>query len=272
MATLKLLTALAAAAVLPAPATARAETPDSLRRPVTSTYSVEAGRSRMFDTYLSPLRYDGVRVGLSGEWQKMMPASPRHLLMQMDASLSSAFDRNPARSTTMYDFTARFSWGMLYTLRFSDTWSAGFGGTIGFTAGAAYLPVNGNNPANADVDVMLSLRAQGAYRFTLWGRSFTLRDRVTVPTVGAMFSPGFGESYYEIYLGNRSGLAHAAWWGNHFCIDNRLSLTFPLAGRQVTAGYRFSFASRWVNNLSSRRVSHSFTIGLTFGPHNPGIR
>lgn len=272
MATLKLLTALAAVAVLPAPATVRAETPDSLRRPVTSTYSVEAGGSRMFDTYLSPLRYDGVRVGLSGEWQKMMPASPRHLLMQMDASISSAFDRNPARSTTLYDFTAHFAWGMLYTLRFSDAWSAGFGGTVGFTAGAAYLPVNGNNPANADVDVMLSLRAQGAYRFTLWGRSFTLRDCVTVPTAGAMFSPGFGESYYEIYLGNSSGLAHAAWWGNHFCIDNRLSLTFPLAGRQVTAGYRFSYASRWVNNLSSRRVSHSFTIGLTFGPQNPGVR
>lgn len=272
MATFKHLTALAAAAALLVTATASAETPDSLRRPVTSTYSVEVGGSRMFDTYLSPLRYDGVRVALSGEWQKMMPASPRHLLMQFDASLSSAFDRNPERTTTMYDFTARFSWGMLYTAQLSDAWSAGFGGTLGFTAGAAYLPVNGNNPANADVDVMLSLRAQGAYRFTLWGRQFTVRDCVTVPTVGAMFSPEFGESYYEIYLGNRSGLAHAAWWGNRFCLDNRLSLTFPLAGRTVTAGYRFAYDSRWINHLSSRRISHSFTLGLTFGPQNPGVR
>lgn len=240
--------------------------------PITSTYNVEIGASRIHDTYMSPLHYEGVRVALSGSWQKMMPANRKHLVMQTDAMLETSFDRNVARSAYMYDFNARFSWGVLYRWQLTERWNIAGGAAAGFSAGAFYLPPNGNNPANAKVDAMISLRAQTNYSLRLWGKNITLTDRVSVPSVGVMFSPEFGESYYEIYLGNRIGLAHAAWWGNHFCIDNHLSASIPLKNKSLTIGYRFALDTQWVNNLKSSRCNHSFTLGLTFGPQIPIVK
>ena len=234
-------------------------------RPITSTYALEAGFSSMADTYLTPLRYHGARLALSGRWDKMMPANPQRLSMEMNAMVETALDANPAGNANMYDLTLQYDWGMSYVWMPAPSWRVAAGGAAGFAAGVTYLPRNGNNPASAHADIMLSLRARGEWHTRLGRCPVIVADCVTLPTVGAFFSPEYGESYYEISLGNRHGLVHTGWWGNHFRIDNLLSAEFMFAKRSLTVGYRYKVDSSWVNSLNTQRVSHSLVVGVTFG-------
>lgn len=236
--------------------------------PVTQTYTIEGGAAMMADTYLTPLRYHGARAAVTGRWTRGMGADPEHLGMEINAQINSAFTRNPARNAWLYDLDVHADWGMSYTWTPAPRWRISAGGAAGFTAGCFYLPRNGNNPATAKADIMLSLRAAGEWDFRLGSLPVTLSDRVTLPSVGAFFSQGYGEPYYEIYLGNRDGLAHFGWWGNHFCIDNLLSAELHFRKRSLLIGYRFKTDSSWVNSINSQLVSHSLVIGVTFGPQS----
>lgn len=81
--------------------------------------------------------------------------------------------------------------------------------------------------------------------------------------VGAFFSPEYGETYYEIYLGNHAGLAHCGWWGNHFRIDNLLAADISLGTVALRVGYHLDFSSGKVHDIVTRHTTHSLVIGLT---------
>lgn len=264
-----LFAAAALAAAMLTPMTALAEEPAVAGEGGVATYAVEGGYAEDLDTYLSPLRYKGGRVALSGNWRHLTALDWE---MEMNASLSTAFTRSPAKASTMYDFGGSFDWGMNYVMRPSGVWRVSVGAAAGLNLGALYLPINGNNPATAKADVMLSLRARGEWSTRIGRLPVRVADCVTLPSAGAFFSQAFGETYYEIWLGNHCDLAHFGWWGNHFGIDNLLSAELTLAGRQMLVGYRFKVDSSWVNHLNTQRISHSVVIGMTFGRNSKNHR
>lgn len=245
--------------------TAAAEETDSPERPVISRYAVEAGAATLADTYLTPLRYHGARLALSGEWKKRLPANPQRLSMTFDADIEGALTTNPVGNARMYALTADFDWGILYHFSPAPAWTIAAGGSVGFDAGVMYLPRNGNNPAAAIADIHLSLNARAAWQTRIRRTPVVVADAVALPSLSAFFTPEYGESYYEIYLGNRHGLAHCGWWGNRFGIDNLLSADFIFGRRALTVGYRYRIDTSWANSLSARRESHSIVIGVTFG-------
>ena len=57
---------------------AAAEPADSVKplRPVAAAYTVEAGSSQIVNTYLTPLRYDGMELALRYERMQAMKFSP----------------------------------------------------------------------------------------------------------------------------------------------------------------------------------------------------
>lgn len=238
---------------------------DTLPRPIVSTYAAEAGFVSVLDTYLTPLRHTGTGMALSGRWSKMLPSAPGKLFMDFDAALEGAVAGNPSRSRNLYDASVQVSWGVNRLIRPASGWSVAAGGAIGFDAGAIYLPKPGNNPVSAQIDAMISIRATATYTTHLGHHPLLITDRVSLPATGVFFAPAFGETYYEIYLGNRSGLAHCAWWGNHFCIDNLLSAEIVFPSRSLLIGYRWKVRSSWINDLNTQRVSHSLVVGVTFG-------
>ena len=83
------------------------------------------------------------------------------------------------------------------------------------------------------------------------------------PLVGAFFSPDYGELYYEIYLGNHKGLAHAAWPGNYFRLDNLLSADLHLGNTSLRIGYAADIFSSKTNNIVTRHITHLFVLGVT---------
>ena len=80
---------------------------------------------------------------------------------------------------------------------------------------------------------------------------------------GVFFSPDYGELCYEIYLGDHSGLAHAAWWGNYFKLDDQLTADLHFGSTNLRIGYHGSIFSSEVNHIVTNIFTHAFTIGVS---------
>lgn len=234
-------------------------------RPVTGYYSLEFSGKSVLATYLSPLKYHGSSYGISGEWSKALPFNSQHAIMHFDASAEFENLWNPAGTAKMIGLNAGFNWGMSWRTDLPEKIQFTAGGTIDIDGGAYYLLRNGNNPVQAMASVALSARASLSRPFKIGKIVFLLRDVVSLPTIGAFFCPEYGETYYEIYLGNYSGLAHAGWWGNNFRLNNLLSVTLDFGKTAAMVGYRFKADTQWANNLNTKIFTHSFVIGIVPG-------
>lgn len=241
-----------------------------ISRPVTQIYSLETGSLDALSTYLSPLRYSGFRAALSGQWHKTLPWGRNTWRMRFDADISGALTANPAGTASMLDFGASFGWGAARMFRLPHGVTLAAGAYLSADAGVLYMPRNSNNPAAARGAISLGLRASASWRLHIGRLPVLLGDCVSVPSLSAFFSPAYGETYYEIYLGNRSGLIHCGWWGNRFYIDNLLSADLDIGPSALRLGYRFGVNSSYICHINTQLVSHSFVIGWI--PHGIGLR
>lgn len=257
--------ALAFGSMLPVNAQYVAESDNVQSRPVTSTYSIEIGRHNVLATYLSPLHYTGKAVGVSGAWSKAMPFAPERAIMHFDTDFSFSNLLNPAKTATMVGLYGSFSWGMSWRHKMPSDFQITFGGMVGIDGGAYYLLRNGNNPVEALANIGLGIRASISRPIKIGRLPVLLRDEVSLPSFGVFFSPEYGETYYEIYLGNHKGLVHAGWWGNNFRINNLLSATLDFGRTAMTIGYRFNAYNQWACSLNTRILTHSFVIGVVPG-------
>lgn len=226
-------------------------------RPTESTWMAEAGSSHLADTYLSPVKYSGSHFGLSYS-SRRLSARPG-LSTGWDVSVSFDRAKNPAGNATMLGGRVEGSWQMTRRYTLSRGIQLGVGGYASAELGALYLRRNGNNPAQAVASVTI-----GPQVFAQWSRSrYTLRLEATSPLAGAFFCPDYGELYYEISLGNRSGLTHFAWPGSFRRIKSLLSLDINLGNATLRLGYRLDATSSRANHITSRRVEHSAVVGIS---------
>ena len=235
---------------------------DASSRPILSIYSVEIGGARDLSTYLSPLYYDGLDMALSGSWTKDFNRWSDRCEMRFEAMVDFQSMLNPSGNARMYGATGRFGWGLSWSHRFAGAWRVTVGPMRDIYGGALYLARNGNNPvsvlASAGIDTHASLRWRGRM-----GRlPVEVADELRVPTLSVFFCPEYGESYYEIYLGNRRGLAHCGWWGNAFGIDNLISLRMNFGKTGLMVGYRLDMRRFDANHLDTQIVRNAFVIGV----------
>lgn len=251
------------------PMTAKAvedlEVNTSQSRPVTGVYSVEVGRKNVLATYLSPLHYKGMSLAVAGAWSKAMPFNPESAIMHFNAAAGLDDMLNPAQTAQMLAISGSFNWGMSWRKLIPWQMQLTLGGTVGADGGAYWLTRNGNNPVQAMASFSLAARASLARPFKMGKLNFLVRDEVSLPSLSIFFSPEYGESYYEIYLGNHKGLVHPGWWGNNFRLDNLLSVTLDFGRTAAMVGYRFKADTQWANNLNTKILTHSFVIGVIPG-------
>ena len=237
----------------------------TVARPVTGVYSLEFGGTSVQATYLSPLTYHGSRFSASGYWSKAMPFNAEHAIMEFKADVNFSRLMNPAKSASMVGIGGDFSWGMAWRTRIVHDIQFTAGGAVGIEGAAYYLLRNSNNPVEAIVNLSLDLTGSVSKPFKIGRLPILVTDRVQIPSLGVFFCPEYGETYYEIYLGNHRGLAHAGWWGNNFRIDNLLSFTLDFGKTAMTLGYRVTAYNQWANNLNAKIVTNSFVIGVVPG-------
>lgn len=232
-------------------------------RPVTSAWTVGAGSSHLADTYLTPLKYSGWSTSI--DYERMQDTRWWPGMWEMQLRLGVSLDRteNPARNATMWAARLRGSWGLMrrWTLPCGLRLAAGPAVTV--EGGCLYNNRNSNNPASAKAAVTLDATGYVAYDMRWWHLPVTLRWQPSTAVIGAFFSPRYDELYYEIYLGNRKGLVHTAWWGNRYRLDNLVTADLHLGATSVRVGYGCDWMSSRVSNITTRMISHRFVIGIT---------
>ncbi len=246
------------------------ETTMTFKRPVSQIYMLGIGGTNLLDTYLSPLRYHGIAMDLSGQWSKMLPWMRNTWVMRFDGGIGLGSAMNPSRTARMLEADARFAWGVAWSHRFTCKLRVTVGMSADLGAGILYLSRNSNNPASVKARAGVSLTASASFPFKLGRVPVLVSDEVKLPSLGLFFSPEYGETYYEIWLGNHKGLAHCGWWGNNFGIDNLLAFDLDIGPSALRLGYRYRLDSSWVCGLNTQLHRHLFVIGWI--PHGIGLK
>lgn len=235
-------------------------TGDSIR---THSYMFGVGSSHQLDTYMSHLYYTGYQVSFVRETLRMTGMANRRISFQtLWQGTFSHSDNVSATSTDWgghigYDALWHYNWTPLPGLRLMA------GGAIGADAGFLYNSRGGNNPAQGRFNVDLSASAMAIYRFRFLGTVMGLRYQANMPVVGVLFSPQFGQSYYEIGEGHLNGNVCCSHPGNALSLWQQLTLDIPLTGYVVLrTGYLCDIRQSHVHHIKMHDRSHSFMVGF----------
>ncbi len=245
-----------------APATSpshRLQTADSAR-PTTHATLFGIGGVRQLDTYLSPLNYHGPQVQFMHE--TLRPTHWREISFQslwqadLSAGQNEAGKRNLLGGNMSYDVGWHYNWHPTDHLRVMA--GPQIGGNIGFL----YHSRNSNNPAQALASLHLAGSAAAIYTFRLWRKPFAARYQLDIPLAGLMFSPDYGQSYYEVFaLGHQEHNLRFTTPFNAPSLRHQLTLDFPLAGRTIRVGYLGDIRQSHINGIKHHHYAHAFMIG-----------
>lgn len=234
-------------------------------RPVFAAYTFEVGSSHMADTYISPITYSGWSGAFSYQRFQAMKFDPERWVMQLEARAEIDRGRNRADNASMWRLDLAARWGMMRRWRnvLTNGLTLAAGGSTGIEGGALYNPRNGNNPASAKLAWTVNLTGYASYSLKIGPLPVTFMYQPTLPLAGAFFSPEYDELYYEIYLGNRSGLAHFAWPGNRLALTNLVTADIRFGATSLRLGYRNLVYSSSVSNLVCNITTHAVVVGIS---------
>ena len=222
-----------------------------------------AGASHEFDSYLSPLEYSGYGLKVHAEWMRAVGRPSRKL------SVHHSFETHFSKTENLVGNANYLSGGLYYNLAYHRRFTPLprltllAGGSLSPYLGLLYSARNGNNPANANASLNLNLSAMALYRLNLGRYPVHLRAQVDIPTIGMLFSPHFGQSYYDIWAsGDYSGLVHFASFHNQRGCRMLVTADFPVGNVTIRAGYSGDFYRREMSGLTAYSVGHAFMIGF----------
>lgn len=233
-------------------------------RPVTALFHFNAGSAHLADTYLSPIKYSGWTIGLGYERWQAMKCSPEKWVMNLRTDIRTDRTTNPAGNATMWNLEISGSWSAIRKWHFPYLGGlvGGIGPGIWLDLGCFYAARNGNNPVSAKGSVTIGATGFVGKRLSIRKTVVDIRWTSDIALGGAFFSPDYGELYYEIWLGNHSGLAHFAWPGNFFRWQNSVSADIHLGNTIISVGYKGKIFSSKVNDITTRAFTHAFSFGI----------
>lgn len=232
-------------------------------RPVRRTLLFDAGRSRVQATYLSPHNYAGPSVAaLYMTERRARWGGGRVSVMGIYGVDGSFLQRTVGGGYRAWDASLSAAggwhrwWQPLWGLRLAA------GGLVELSVGGTYLSRGGNNPATARVALQGVASGIAEWDFRVGRVPLQVRAQLDVPLLGTMFSPEYGQSYYEIFsLGHYS---HNVCFTHPFNAPSarlQTTLSLPVGRARLVVGYRGEARQSKVHHLTYHNWTHHFVLG-----------
>ena len=136
-------------------------------------------------------------------------------------------------------------------------------GLADLNGGFVYNLRNTNNPASARAYINLDASGMAIWDLRIKNYPLTLRYQVNLPLMGVMFSPHYGQSYYEIFsLGNSSGVVKFTSLHNQPSLRQMLTADFPIGRAKIRFAYIWDAQQSKVNDIKTHTYSHVFMVGF----------
>jgi len=223
-----------------------------------NTITASIGSANMYDTYLSPLEYKGSSLRLNYEQMRRTTWFNYRFYKQQVFDIELAKGDNPAKNVSEYWLLANYRIGGHYSLYKTDVFRLGAGGLWDINGGVLYNGRNGNNPATARAYTNLNLSVIASYKLP-W---FAVRWQIDTPFMGMLFSPRYGQSYYELSLGNTVNVVNFASLHNQRTLRNYVTVDVPIHKYTIRVGYLGSWYQTKVHNIQTHHYTNSFIIGF----------
>lgn len=238
---------------------------DSLRatRYVMRSVLYGAGVSNVLDTYLSPLEYKGPEVRILRENMRMTRLMNGNVSAQNLLQAHVSYTHNPSKTGYMYAGLLNWSYTLHYQFRLSERLKLLAGPTIDLNGGFVYNTRNSNNPAQAKAYGSLGISGMAIYKFRIGNYPLVARYQANLPLLGAIFSPEFGQSYYEMFsLGHKGKNVLFTSLHNSPSLRQMVTLDFPIRKVTMRVAYVCDLQQAKVNHLKYHTYSHDFMIGF----------
>lgn len=229
---------------------------------LTRTMMYGVGYANIYDTYLSPQEYRGPELRISREIMRMSRCL-KNVSIQNYLQANFSYTHNRADNNNTLAGLVSWNYGMHYNFRLNENIKFLAGGLSDFNGGFVYNLRNSNNPASAKAYINLAVSGMIIWDFRLKGQPFSLRYQANAPVLGVMFSPNYGQSYYEIFtLGNYSGVFNLTSFDKQPSIRQFLSLDIPLNHSRLRFSYIYDIQQSKVNSIKTHTYSHAFMVGI----------
>ncbi len=221
------------------------------------------GHTNILDTYLSPMEYTGAEFRILRENMR------KTKYMDSKVSRQSLFQANVSmlgnKVGTGSEFYLLANWNLAYHYQFpiNENLTLMAGPNLDLNGGMVYNLRNSNNPVNAKAYANIGASGIAIYQFRIKEHPFVLRYQLNVPLIGLMFSPEYGQPYYEMSISKD--------FGKNICFTSLhnqpslrqfLTLDIPIRKTNLRMGYICDIQQAQVNHLKSHAWSHAFMIGF----------
>ncbi len=229
---------------------------------VVNAQMVSLGSINLLDTYLSPEKYEGFNLRYISHTTRYKPGRRWARRIVHYGSLATANDRNEKGDLMQGLYTLDIAFIRQVDL-FGGRLHLLAGAMTDFNIGGVYCSRNQNNPAQLRLSMQVGPTASARYDFRLFRRPFSLRYELAVPVAGIMFSPNYGQSYYEIFSrGNYEHNVVVTTPFNSPTLRQMLTLDFRLLGAHMRIGYLGDIQQAKANHLKQHAYTHALLIGF----------
>ena len=238
---------------------------DSLQanRYITRTTMYGIGYTNLFDTYLSPQEYKGIDFRISHESMRMTKFFDGNVSVQNLFQANIGYTHNRADNNNTFAGLVNWNYGIHYQFRITENFKLLAGALADINGGFVYNLRNTNNPASARAFINLDASGMAIWHTKINKYPLTLRYQVNLPVLGIMFSPHYGQSYYEIFtLGNSSGVVRFTSLHNQPSVRQWLSIDFPIRYTKMRISYVADLQQSDVNGIKTHTYSHVFMVGF----------
>ena len=221
------------------------------------------GATSILDTYISQEKYSGTGLTYLYIREREKPEKQWGNIIEHEINLSATEDRS--EKTSELEGGYNLYWGRYRQWRlFDDRLKLQAGGLVNGTIGFIYHTSTSNNPAQARLALNLMPSGVATYHFPLWKQHFSLRYELNLPLVGVMFSPNYGQSYYEIFsLGNYDHNVVPTTFISTPTFRQLLTLEWRTGKKwNIRIGYLGNYQQAAVNNLKQHVYTHRLLLGI----------